>query len=188
MIIRSRSDGGAIGVRDWWDGPGCESANIGVSAKDPRYVYGGCYQGLIDELDQQTGLTRDIMPWPEMNLTEPTDKTTLPLQLDGADPRVAARRQGGLSRRQRAVPHHRPRPDAGRRSAGDLTRNDKARQGWGGGPITNEGAGGEVYGTIVVIEESPHDAKTLYVGTDDGVVQRTRDGGTTWTNVTPHWG
>jgi hypothetical protein len=46
--------------------------------------------------------------------------------------------------------------------------NDRARQGWGGGPITNEGAGGEVYGTIVVIEESPHDARTMYVGTDDG--------------------
>lgn len=67
----------------------------------------------------------------------------------------------------------------------DLTRNDKSRQGWGGAPITNEGAGGEVYGTIFVIEESPHDANTIYVGTDDGLVQLTRDGGATWTNVTP---
>ena len=38
-------------------------------------MYGGCYQGLIDELDQRTGLTRDIMPWPAMNLTERTDST-----------------------------------------------------------------------------------------------------------------
>ena len=67
----------------------------------------------------------------------------------------------------------------------DLTRNDKATQGWGGTPITNEGAGGEVYGTIVAIAESPHDANTIYVGTDDGLVQLTRDGGKTWANVTP---
>ena len=67
----------------------------------------------------------------------------------------------------------------------DLTRNDTSKQGPGGAPITNEGAGGEVYGTIVDIAESPHDAKTLWVGTDDGYVQLTRDGGATWTNVTP---
>ena len=35
------------------------------------------------------------------------------------------------------------------------------------------------------IAESPHDARTIYVGTDDGMVQLTRDGGRTWTNVTP---
>ena len=75
VVIRSRSDAGVIGVRDWWNGAGCESANIGVSASTPRYVYGGCYQGIIDELDQETGLSRAIMPWPEMNLTEPTDRT-----------------------------------------------------------------------------------------------------------------
>ena len=67
----------------------------------------------------------------------------------------------------------------------DLTRNDKATQGFGGTPITNEGAGGEVYGAIVSIAESPHDGNTIYVGTDDGLVQLTRDGGKTWTNVTP---
>jgi hypothetical protein len=46
-----------------------------------------------------------------------------------------------------------------------------------------------VYATIVVIEESPHDANTMYVGTDDGLIQRTRDGAKTWTNITPAaWG
>jgi len=41
VIIRSRTEGGAIGMRDWSEGPGCESANVGVSAKNPRLVYGG---------------------------------------------------------------------------------------------------------------------------------------------------
>ncbi len=188
VIIKSRTDGGSIGIRDWQEGPGCESANMGVSAKNPRFVYGGCYQGLIDELDAQTDLGRTIMPWPAMNLTEPTDKTkyrfnwTAPIEVSQHDDKVVY--HGGnvlfrtTDRGQRWTP-----------ISGDLTRNDKTRQGWGGGPITNEGAGGEVYGTIVVIEESPHDAKTMYVGTDDGLIQRTRDGGATWTNVTsPSWG
>ena len=67
----------------------------------------------------------------------------------------------------------------------DLTRNEKDKQGLGGGPITNEGAGGEVYNTIYWIAPSPHDIKVMYVGTDDGLVQVTRDGGATWTDVTP---
>jgi photosystem II stability/assembly factor-like uncharacterized protein len=184
VIIRSRGAGGSIGIRDWWDGPGCESANVGVSAKDPRYVYGGCYQGLVDELDQRTGLSRDIMPWPAMNLTERTDSTryrfnwSAPIVVSQHDPKVIY--QGGSVLFRTA-----DRGTTWRPVSPDLTRNDPSRQGWGGGPITNEGAGGEVYGTIVAIRESPHDARTLYVGTDDGLVQLTRDGGTTWTNVTP---
>jgi hypothetical protein len=161
---------------------------MGVSAKNPRYVYGGCYQGLIDEMDAQTGLTRTIMPWPEMNLTEPTDKTkyrfnwTAPIEVSQYDDKVVYHGGNVLFRTTTRGQSWTP-------ISGDLTRNDKTRQGWGGGPITNEGAGGEVYATIVVIEESPHDAQTLYVGTDDGLVQRTRDGGKTWTNVTPSsWG
>ena len=184
VIIRSRSDDFVIGVRDWWNGPGCESANVGVGPKDSRFVYGGCYQGLINELDQQTGLTRDIMPWPSMNLTEPTDKTryrfnwTAPIRVSQHDGSVLY--HGGNVLFKSA-----DRGQSWTPVSPDLTKNDTARQGKGGGPITNEGAGGEVYGTIVVIHESPHDARTLYVGTDDGLVQRTRDGGATWTNVTP---
>ncbi len=184
VIIRSRSDDAVIGVRDWWDGPGCESANVGVGPKESRYVYGGCYQGLINELDQQTGLSRDIMPWPAMNLTEPSDKTryrfnwTAPIRVSQHDGAVVYHGGNVLFRST-------DRGQTWTPASPDLTKNDKARQGKGGGPITNEGAGGEVYGTIVVIHESPHDARTLYVGTDDGVVQRTRDGGATWTNVTP---
>ena len=42
-----------------------------------------------------------------------------------------------------------------------------------------------MYNTIYYIAPSPHDSGTIWVGTDDGLVQLTRDGGTTWTNVTP---
>ena len=67
----------------------------------------------------------------------------------------------------------------------DLTRNDESKQGTIGGPIMIEGAGGEHYGTIMYLAESPHDPDTLWSGSDDGFVYVTRDGGETWTNVTP---
>ena len=184
VIIKSRSDNPAIGERDWMAGPGCESANVGVDRSNPRYVYGGCYQGMLEELDTKTGLSRQIMPWPELTLTEPTDKTryrfnwTAPALVSRHTPNVLYHGGNVLFRTN----------DRGRSwtpISPDLTRNDKATQGVGGTPITNEGAGGEVYGTIINIAESPHDANTMYVGTDDGLVQLTRDGGTSWTNVTP---
>ena len=188
VMIKSRTDGFSIDVRDWDSGPGCESANMGVSAKNPRFVYGGCYQGIINEMDATTQLQREIMPWPELNLTEPTDKTkyrfnwTAPIEVSQHDDKVVYHGGNVLFKTSDRGQHWTP-------ISGDLTKNDKTRQGWGGGPITNEGAGGEVYAAIVVIEESPHEAKTLYVGTDDGVIQRTRDGGATWTNITPAaWG
>jgi len=184
VIIKSRADGPSIGERDWQEGPGCESANIGVDRRNPRYVYGGCYVGILDEQDMQTDLKRSVMPWPELNLTEPTDKTryrfnwTSPAVVSQHNPNVVYHGGNVLFRTA----------DRGRTwtpISPDLTRNDKATQGFGGTPITNEGAGGEVYGTIVNIAESRHDANTIYVGTDDGLVQVTRDGGKTWTNVTP---
>ena len=64
-----------------------------------------------------------------------------------------------------------------------MTRNEKDKQGKGSGPYTNENI--EVYNTIFAIAESPHDANTVWAGTDDGLLHVTRDGGANWTNVTP---
>ena len=184
VIIKSRTDAGGIGAGDWFNGPGCESANIGVDRQNPRYVYGGCYQGLIDELEVSTGLSRQMMPYPALNLTEPSDQTkyrfnwTAPALVSQHNPNVLY--HGGNVLFKTSDRGHNWAP-----ISPDVTRNDKSTQGLGGTPITNEGAGGEVYGAIVTIAESPHDANTLYVGTDDGLVQVTRDGGKTWTNVTP---
>ena len=184
VIIKSRSDGPNIGERDWQDGPGCESANIGVDRKNPRFVYGGCYVGILEEMDMSTGLQRQVMPWPELSLTEPTDKTRY--RFNWTAPAVVSQHNSNVVYHGGNVLFR--TADRGRTwtpISPDLTRNDKATQGFGGTPITNEGAGGEVYGAIVHIAESPHDANTIYVGTDDGLVQLTRDGGRTWTNVTP---
>ncbi len=67
----------------------------------------------------------------------------------------------------------------------DLTRNDKAHQQPSGGPITNDVSGAEYSDTILDIEGSTLAKGEIWVGTDDGLVQLTRDDGKHWTNVTP---
>lgn len=67
----------------------------------------------------------------------------------------------------------------------DLTRNDKAKQGASGGPITRDNTGAEVYCTIFAFAESPQKRNLLWCGTDDGLVHRSTDGGKRWDNITP---
>ncbi len=68
----------------------------------------------------------------------------------------------------------------------DLTLNDKSKQQSSGGPIIKDNSGAEVYDAILSIAPSPTDPNLIWVGTDDGLVQLTRDGGATWTNLTAH--
>jgi photosystem II stability/assembly factor-like uncharacterized protein len=67
----------------------------------------------------------------------------------------------------------------------DLTRNLKAHQQPAGGPITNDVSGAEYSDTILDVEGSTKNRGEIWAGTDDGLVQLTRDGGKHWANVTP---
>ncbi|MBC5802925.1 MAG: hypothetical protein GIX03_07975 [Candidatus Eremiobacteraeota bacterium] len=67
----------------------------------------------------------------------------------------------------------------------DLTRNDAAKQRVAGGPINTDVSGAEFYDTVLDIAPSPVDRDVIWTGTDDGVIERTADGGAHWTNVTP---
>ncbi|MFM8567815.1 MAG: sialidase, partial [Gemmatimonadota bacterium] len=75
----------------------------------------------------------------------------------------------------------------------DLTLNDRSRMGSSGG-LTPDNIGVEYAGVVYAIAESPIDKGTIWVGTNDGLVQLTRDDGKTWTNLTknlpnlPVWG
>jgi photosystem II stability/assembly factor-like uncharacterized protein len=68
----------------------------------------------------------------------------------------------------------------------DLTRNDKAKQVSSGGAIIKDNSGAEVYDTILSITVAPSDPNVIWVGTDDGEVQVTRDGGGSWSNLSAH--
>ncbi len=75
----------------------------------------------------------------------------------------------------------------------DLTRNDKSRQQISGG-LTPDNIGVEYAGVVFAIAESPKEPGVIWAGTNDGLVQLTRDGGKNWSNVTknipslPEWG
>ncbi|WP_299254572.1 hypothetical protein [uncultured Aquimarina sp.] len=68
----------------------------------------------------------------------------------------------------------------------DLTTNDPLKQDKESGGISTDKSGAETHTTIFTIAESPLDQKIIWVGTDDGNVQITQDGGKTWTNTTPN--
>lgn len=65
----------------------------------------------------------------------------------------------------------------------DLTTNDPDKQNKESGGLSIDKSGAETHTTIFTIAESPLDEKVIWVGTDDGNVQITKNGGATWTNV-----
>jgi photosystem II stability/assembly factor-like uncharacterized protein len=182
VAIRSRSRDGEIGRDDWEVHGGCESAYIAMDPNNPRYTYGGCYLGLIDEFDTQTRISRSIKAYAETGLGQLARDSkyrfnwNAPIHVSLHDPQVIY--HGGnvlLKSVNRGFDWTEVSPD--------LTRNEDDKQGQGSGPYTNENI--EQYNTIFAFAESPHGADTLWVGTDDGLVHVTRDGGASWTDVSP---
>ncbi|MBK8043979.1 MAG: glycosyl hydrolase [Haliscomenobacter sp.] len=184
VVISSRTNGGGITESDWFVGPGCESAFVAFDPNNPVLLYGGCYQGQIDVLDTRTKESKDIRAYPALNLAyQPKDMKyrfnwNAPIVASPHDPSVIYHAgnvlfkttNGGMSWEVISP---------------DLTRNDTTKQGLSGGPFTNEGAGGENYNTIDYVIESPLEKGVIYTGSGCGLVHLTRDGGKTWTNVTP---
>lgn len=185
VMIVSRTAGPGISEKDWTNGPGCESAYIAFdNPDDPQYFFGGCYQGIIEQLDAKTGEAKDIMEYPSLNLAWEPKKMkyrfnwNAPIINSPHDPKLMYHAGNVLFRSTNGGINW-------EKISPDLTRNDTTRQGKSGGPITNEGAGGENYNTIYYVIESPHEPGVIYTGSDCGLVHLTRDGGKTWKNVTP---
>lgn len=185
VAIPSRNGSFGITDKDWINGPGCESAWVAFNdPSNPELLYGGCYQGQIDVLDTRTGEVKDLQEYPATNLAFAPKRMkyrfnwNAPLINSPHDPKVMYHganvlfktMNGGMSWEVISP---------------DLTRNDTTKQDVSGGPITNEGAGGENYNTIYYVIESPLEPGVIYTGSDCGLVHVTRDGGKTWTNVTP---
>jgi photosystem II stability/assembly factor-like uncharacterized protein len=185
VSIQSRTiNSNGIGRDAWTSAGGCETAYSAFDPDDPRYVYSGCYQGIIGELDTLTRHERSVMAYEFLGLgATPKDMVyrfnwNAPIVASPHDPSIVYHAANKLLKTT-------DRGSSWEEISPDLTRNEEEKQGPGGGPITNEAAGGENYNTIFYVVESRHEAGTIWVGSDDGLVHLTRDGGESWDNVTP---
>ena len=184
VIVPSKSPLGGVDWQQWTMGPGGESAFLAFDPNNPNKVYGGSYQGNIEVMDRRLTSTKDIMASPTIGLAVVPKKQAYrfnwnaPIVADPFDPTIMYHAGNKVLKTT----------DGGQQwqeISGDLTRNDSTKQGDGGAPYTNEGAGGEVYNTIAYLACSPRTRGELWAGSDDGLVHLTRDGGATWQNVTP---
>ena len=191
VAIASMSDDGSIGREDWYPVAGGEAGYIAVDPRNPNIVYGGEYQGQITRYDKSTGQAKEIGIYPVVQdamgaaVQEHRFQWTAPIVLSPHDPNVLYHGGEAIFKTTDGGMHWVA-------ISPDLTRNDKSKQQVSGGPITKDDTGTEFYDTVFAIAESPQDAQQIWAGTDDGLVQLTRDGGKTWTNITPkempEWG
>jgi len=184
VIISSRNNFIGLTNKDWTYGPGCESAFMAFDPKNPTLIYGGCYQGGISVLNTENNHTKDITQYPANILAYQAKDMkyrynwNAPIIASPHNPNTIYHGAQVLFKTQ----------DQGQSwtvISPDLTRNDTLKQGLGGYPITNEGAGGENYNTLAYVIESTLEQGVIYTGSDCGLVHITMDGGANWKNVTP---
>jgi photosystem II stability/assembly factor-like uncharacterized protein len=184
LRIPHRTIGFSIGQNDWETTAGCECGFIAVDPNDNDIVYGGCYGGFIERHDHKTGFQRVVNVWPNNPMGHGVEdmkyrfQWNFPIFFSKHDPRKL----------YTASNHLHVTTNEGQSwqvLSPDLTRNDSTKQGPSGGPITKDNTSVEYYCTIFAADESPRVKDLIWVGSDDGLVHVTRDGGKNWENVTP---
>ncbi len=183
--IRSRSAvGSTIGVRDWESTAGGESGYIVAKPDNPDIVIGGSYGGYLRMVDHSSGRVRAIDVWPDNPMgwgaaeLKNRFQWNFPIAFSVHDANVLYAAANVLFR-------SRDMGQTWEQISPDLTRDDKSRMESSGGPITKDNTGVEYYGTIFALAESHHEPDVIWAGSDDGRIHVTRNGGTTWTDVTP---
>jgi photosystem II stability/assembly factor-like uncharacterized protein len=181
--IASRSDYGSITFRDW-EPVGADERDYQVpDPRDPDIVYGSGLGGRLSRWNARNGEVQNVTPWPISSYGErPTDFqqryswiTPIAMSKIAPFPLYFGSQYLWRSTDQGAT-WKRLGPDlsAARAGARDC-----------GGDLDAARARDCGYGVIWSIGLSPRDNSEIWVGTDDGVVRLTRDGGSSWTDVTP---
>ncbi len=164
----TRRGGGNIPFEDWIN-VGCADGFYNeVDWKDSRWLYNESQFGGIVRVDQKTGQSVSLAPG------RPALPNNAPYRFNWSAPIQVSPHNSDVVYHAAQVLLRSPfRGERWEVISPDLTMNDPAKQG-GGGNIT--------YATITSIDESPIVPGLIWVGTDDGNVQITKDGGRTWTN------
>jgi photosystem II stability/assembly factor-like uncharacterized protein len=186
-------NGDGIALSDWIGVGGGEAGHVVSDPSDPDVVYAGEYLGYLTRFDRRTGTVRVVGAWPENPSGHGGEdmkyrfQWTAPIAASPHDAKVLYHGAQVIFRTADGGQTWTP-------ISGDLTRNDKSKQQWAGGPITGDNTGVETYGTVFAIAESPRQKDLIWAGSDDGLVHVTRDGGKSWATVTaampgfPEWG
>lgn len=174
---------GGIALSDWWGVGGGEAGYVVSDWSDPDIIYAGEYLGIMTRHDRRTGESRNVTAWPD----NPSGwggedmkyrfQWTAPIHVSPHDAKTVYHAAQVIFRTTN-----------GGQSwdviSPDLTRNDKSKQKWSGGPITGDNTGVETWGTVFAVAESPREKGVIWAGSDDGRVHITRDAGKTWTDIT----
>ena len=193
----SNSRSGLTIARSLWHAVGGgESGWATPDPVDPNIVWSsasgsGTVGGIVVRYDERRRQARNVEVWPDQANGVPADlkyrfNWTMPLTISPHD----------RNRVYVGSQHVHQTTDGGQSwqvISPDLTLNDKSRQQSSGG-LTPDNIGVEYAGVVFAIAESRLEKGLIWAGTNDGLVQLTRDGGKTWTNVTsnipnlPAWG
>ncbi|MBI4538380.1 MAG: glycosyl hydrolase [Gemmatimonadetes bacterium] len=184
ITVPSWTAAGIDPIQFWYSVGGCETGPVALHPDHPNLIYAGCYGGVIERANLETQEVRRVMVYPQLQLGTPAKdlrerfQWNSPIVVSPHDPKVVYQASQRIHRST----------DGGmtwETISPDLTTNNPAHQECGGRPITCEGSGVEIYNTVFALVVSPHSPETLWAGTDDGRIHVTRDGGRTWTELTP---
>ncbi|MGB8703522.1 MAG: glycosyl hydrolase, partial [Gillisia sp.] len=182
--IEHRTTGAAITENDWEATAGGESASIAVDPEDDDIVYGGSYGGFLTRINHKNGSARAVNVWPDDPMGHGAEdmkfrfQWNFPILFSKHDPNK-------LYTFSNHVHVTTNEGQSWETISDDLTRNDPKTLGSSGGPITQDNTGVEYYGTIFAADESPLKEGLMWVGSDDGLLHITKDGGKNWENITP---
>ncbi len=148
-----------------------------VDPADPDYIYAEYQGGEIGRVNRRTHETRNVKPLPRYREGKLRYNWNTPIH-------VSATRKGTIYIGAQFLFRSRDFGQTWDRISPDLTTNDPAKQQQEqSGGVTVDNSSAETHTTIYAIAESPKNPNVVWVGTDDGNLQLTRDGGKTWTNV-----
>jgi photosystem II stability/assembly factor-like uncharacterized protein len=182
--IASRTSGSAITEDDWESSAGGESAHIAIDPTNNDIVYGGSYGGFLTRKDHATNLSRAINVYPDNPMGYGAEGMKYRFQWNF--PLFFSKHND--KKLYAASNHLHVTTNEGQSwkiISPDLTRNDSTKLVSSGGPITKDNTGVEYYCTIFAAQESPLKEGLIWVGSDDGLLHITKDGGENWDNITP---
>ena len=179
--------GGRGGAPATYSPGGSEDGYIAPDPKDPDIFYSGTNAnggGFLTKLNRRTGEVREVSPYPRMFSGEESAvlkerwQWTYPIMFSPVDPNVLYASSQHLWKTTNGG-------QSWERISPDLTRHDPKTMGPSGGPITRDMNGPEVYAVIFALGPSKRTTNVIWTGSDDGIISVTKDGGKTWSNVTP---